>query len=86
VQGGVGDDLHHGAGSEAADATRGVGTVPAADPGAQLSAVYWISPLDVHWYVETSADRVVATLPIVAGTHLQLLVGRALSAGGGDER
>jgi hypothetical protein len=33
-----------------------------------LASVYWISPLDAHYYVETSAARVVATLPLVAGT------------------
>jgi hypothetical protein len=38
-----------------------------------LAAVYWISPLDVHFYVETSAARVVATLPLVAGTISPLL-------------
>jgi hypothetical protein len=45
-----------------------------------LAAVYWISPADVHWYVETSAARVVASLPIVAGTILPLVIMIALRA------
>jgi ABC-type multidrug transport system fused ATPase/permease subunit len=39
-----------------------------------LATVYWISPLDLHYYVETSAERVVATLPLVAGAVLPLLL------------
>jgi hypothetical protein len=43
-----------------------------------LASVYWISTPDIHWYVSTSADRVVGTLPVVAGAVLPLLLGIAV--------
>ena len=43
-----------------------------------LATVYWIGTPDVHWYVSTSAYRVVANLPVVAGAVLPLLLGIAL--------
>ena len=49
---------------------------------AGLATVYWIGKPELHWYVETSAQRVVATLPLVAGAVLPLLRGLAL---GGDQ-
>jgi hypothetical protein len=39
-----------------------------------LAAVYWIGAPEVHWYVDTSAQRVVDTIPLVAGTALPLLL------------
>jgi hypothetical protein len=42
-----------------------------------LAAVYWISPLEIHYYVDTSAERVASTLAIFAGTLLPLLVAEA---------
>lgn len=41
---------------------------------AGLTSVYWISNVDVRWYVDTSADRVVASLMIFAGALLPLLL------------
>lgn len=46
---------------------------------AGLATVYWISPADVHWYVSTSAYRVLASLPIVAGAMLPLLLAIAIA-------
>lgn len=43
-----------------------------------LAAVYWIGKPEVHWYVNTSAERVVGTIPLVAGTVLPLLLALAL--------
>ena len=43
-----------------------------------LATVYWIGAPDVHWYVSTSAYRVVANLPVVAGAVLPLLLAIAL--------
>ena len=43
-----------------------------------LAAIYWIGKPDVHWYVNTSAERVVGTIPLVAGTVLPLLLALAL--------
>jgi hypothetical protein len=43
-----------------------------------LASVYWTSELDLHWYVATSASRVVSNLPIVAGAVLPLLLAVAL--------
>jgi hypothetical protein len=45
---------------------------------AGLATVYWISFLDVVWYVSTSMDRVVSTLPIVAASVAPLLLGLAM--------
>lgn len=45
-----------------------------------LTAIYWIGVPDVHWYVHTSADRIVSTIVIVAGTLTPLLLGIALAA------
>ena len=44
-----------------------------------LTTIYWIGIPDVHWYVQTSADRIVATIVIVAGTLTPLLLGFALT-------
>ncbi len=44
-----------------------------------LTAIYWIGTLEVHFYVQTSADRVVSTIVIVAGTLTPLLLGFALA-------
>ncbi len=44
-----------------------------------LAAIYWIGIPDVTWYVSTSADRVVSTIVIVAGTLTPLLLGLALA-------
>jgi hypothetical protein len=43
-----------------------------------LAAVYWIGKPEVHWYVNTSAERVVGTIPLMAGTVLPLLLALAL--------
>lgn len=43
-----------------------------------LLATYWIGFPEIHWYIETSAPRVIATLPLVAGTVLPLMLGLAL--------
>jgi hypothetical protein len=43
-----------------------------------LATIYWIGIPDVHWYVQTSADRVVATIVIVAGVVAPLVLGLAL--------
>jgi hypothetical protein len=43
-----------------------------------LASVYWISWTDVHWYVTTSAYRVLESLPIVVGAMLPLLFGIAI--------
>jgi hypothetical protein len=45
---------------------------------AGLASVYWISWSDVHWYVTTSAYRVLESLPIVVGAMLPLLFGIAI--------
>jgi hypothetical protein len=45
---------------------------------AGLASVYWISWADVHWYVTTSAYRVVGSLPIVVGAMLPLLFAIAI--------
>jgi hypothetical protein len=45
---------------------------------AGLLTTYWIGVPDIHWYIETSAQRVIATLPIVVGTATPLLVSLAL--------
>jgi hypothetical protein len=47
---------------------------------AGLATVYWIGRPELHWYVETSAQRVVATLPLVSGAVLPLLLGLALGS------
>jgi hypothetical protein len=44
-----------------------------------LTTIYWIGIPDVHWYVQTSADRVASTIVIVAGTLTPLLLGIALA-------
>jgi hypothetical protein len=41
---------------------------------AGLAATYWIGTPEIHWYLNTSAERVVATLPLVAGALLPLLL------------
>jgi hypothetical protein len=41
---------------------------------AGLAATYWIGTLEIHFYLFTSAERVVATLPLVAGALLPLLL------------
>jgi hypothetical protein len=41
---------------------------------AGLVTTYWIGVPEIHWYIATSAERVVATLPLVAGTLLPLLL------------
>jgi hypothetical protein len=56
-----------------------------------LAAVYWIGRLEIHYYVDSSADRVASTLPIVLGTVAPLLLGLALArttadAGGDGSR
>jgi hypothetical protein len=43
-----------------------------------LATIYWSSKLDVHWYVSTSASRVVSNLPIVVGAVLPLLLWTAI--------
>jgi hypothetical protein len=45
---------------------------------AGLASVYWIGRPDVHWYVSTSAYRVLDNLPVVAGATLPLLLGIAI--------
>jgi hypothetical protein len=45
---------------------------------AGLLTTYWIGVPDIHWYIETSAQRVIATLPLVVGTTMPLLVSLAL--------
>jgi len=47
-----------------------------------LAVVYWIGTYNVYWYVGYSAHRVVATLPLVAGTLLPLLLALALERSG----
>jgi hypothetical protein len=44
-----------------------------------IATVYWIGRPEIHWYLNTSAYRVAAVLPFVAGTLLPLLLGIALS-------
>jgi hypothetical protein len=55
-----------------------------------LATIYWSSKLDVHWYVSTSASRVVSSLPIVVGAVLPLLLWTAIeregAAAGAGER
>jgi hypothetical protein len=46
---------------------------------ASLAAVYWIGKPEIHWYVNTSVERVIATLPLVAGTLTPLLLALALT-------
>jgi hypothetical protein len=46
---------------------------------AGLASVYWLSWADVHWYVTTSAYRVVGSLPIVVGAMLPLLFAIAIA-------
>jgi hypothetical protein len=43
-----------------------------------LATVYWIGRPELHFYVSTSAHRVVDNLPIVAASVLPLLLGLAL--------
>jgi hypothetical protein len=45
---------------------------------AALLAVYWISPLPIDWYIETSAARAVASTAVFAAALLPLLLGEAL--------
>jgi hypothetical protein len=47
-----------------------------------LAVVYWIGTYNVYWYVGYSAHRVVATLPLVAGTLLPLLLALAVERSG----
>jgi hypothetical protein len=47
-----------------------------------LASVYWIGTYNIYWYVGYSAHRVVATLPLVAGTLLPLLLALALERSG----
>ena len=47
---------------------------------AGLTATYWIGFPEIHWYLDTSGERVVATLPLVAGTVLPLLLGLLVAA------
>ncbi len=46
---------------------------------AGLLATYWIGTPDVHWYVATSAERVVGTLPLVGGALMPLLLATVLA-------
>jgi 4-amino-4-deoxy-L-arabinose transferase-like glycosyltransferase len=41
---------------------------------AAIVAIYWISPLQLSWYLNNSASRTVATLVIAAGSLAPLLV------------
>jgi hypothetical protein len=43
-----------------------------------LACVYWIGTLPIHWYIRTSASRVVASLVVVAGALTPLLVAELL--------
>jgi hypothetical protein len=47
-----------------------------------LASAYWLGTYNVYWYVGYSAHRVVATLPLVAGTLLPLLLALALERSG----
>ncbi len=45
-----------------------------------LAAVYWVSAYPVHWYLATSASRVVSSTAIFCGALLPLLLAEALAA------
>jgi hypothetical protein len=47
-----------------------------------VSSNVWISWADVHWYVTTSAYRVLECLPIVVGAMLALLFDIAIERDG----
>jgi hypothetical protein len=46
------------------------------------AAIYWISPLDVHFYINTSAARVVSSTTIFCAAVAPLLLSEALGDGG----
>jgi hypothetical protein len=41
-------------------------------------AIYWISPLPIHWYIDTSAARVVSSSALFCATLAPLLLSEAL--------
>lgn len=43
-----------------------------------IATIYWISPLPLHWYIDTSADRVVGSLAMICAALLPLLLAAAL--------
>jgi hypothetical protein len=47
-----------------------------------LSAVYWISPLPVHWYIDTSAARVTTSTAVFCAALFPLLLHEALKRDG----
>jgi hypothetical protein len=42
-------------------------------------AIYWISPLPIHWYIDTSAARVVSSSALFCATLAPLLLSEALA-------
>jgi hypothetical protein len=47
-----------------------------------LAAVYWISPLPVHWYIDTSAARVATSTAVFCAALFPLLLHEALRRDG----
>ena len=47
-----------------------------------LAAVYWISPLPVQWYIDTSAARVTASTAVFCAALFPLLLHEALRRDG----
>jgi hypothetical protein len=46
------------------------------------AAIYWISPLDVHFYIDTSAARVVSSTTVFCAAVAPLLLSEAFGDGG----
>jgi len=42
------------------------------------SAIYWISPLDIHFYIDSSARRVISAVGVLAAVALPLALAETL--------
>lgn len=49
------------------------------------SAIYWVSPLDIHFYVDSSARRIVSAVGLIGAVALPLLLGETLAGAGRPE-
>jgi hypothetical protein len=44
------------------------------------AAIYWISPYDIHYYIDTSAARIVSSIVLLGAVSLPLLVQESLDS------